>query len=202
MTRQILTRLHFKVDVASDGNSAVAKYQQLINTVRVILMDIGLPGISGIEATELIRKYEQSEEGQRRRGGLPPVSIYGLTANVNKENLAEYERAGLNGCIFKGDNIAQAVQQIINQSQKKPGVFVNLTEQFSGNEENSAQPEIELNAAAAAGGGAGDGGAGSSGDGDGNGIEGRGDGGREGEGEREEQGEREGEREGEGEEGC
>ena len=44
-----LTRAHYKVEVASDGESAVDKYRQHSATLRIILMDIHLPGISGIE---------------------------------------------------------------------------------------------------------------------------------------------------------
>jgi CheY-like chemotaxis protein len=88
-----LTRAHYKVDVASDGETAIEKYKQHAQTLKVVLMDIHLPGISGIEATQRIRQYEQSI------GISPPCLVYGLTGNVESDNLRLYQSAGMNGCI-------------------------------------------------------------------------------------------------------
>ena len=117
-----LTRAHYRVVVASDGESAVEQYKQNINTVRVILMDINLPGISGIEATEQIRAYEQ-------KVNAAPVLIYGLTGNVDEDNLRSYQKVGMNGCIMKGKLLVEAVQQAMAISERNPKEFVNLANQ-------------------------------------------------------------------------
>ena len=117
---QALQRAQFKVEVASDGESAVDKFKQYSGTVRVILMDVGLPGISGIEATEQIRRWERESEQPS------PVLIFGLTGNVEEENLIEYEEVGMNGCILKGKLLVDAVRTAIDQSRLHPGDFINL----------------------------------------------------------------------------
>ena len=117
---QALQRAQFKVEVASDGESAVDKFKQYSGTVRVILMDVGLPGISGIEATEQIRRWERESEHSS------PVLIFGLTGNVEEENLIEYEEVGMNGCILKGKLLVDAVRTAIDQSRLHPGEFINL----------------------------------------------------------------------------
>ena len=124
---QALQRINFRVEVASDGESAVDKYRALHHSLRVILMDVGLPGISGIEATERIRRAEK-EFGVAERD---KVLIYGLTGNVDEENLREYEEVGMNGCIVKGRLIADAVRQALQESANRPGEFINMVRQHN-----------------------------------------------------------------------
>lgn len=130
-----LTRAHYKVVIASDGESAVEQYKQNINTVRVILMDINLPGISGIEATQQIRQLEKQHNGS-------PVLIYGLTGNVEEENMRQYQQCGMNGCIIKGKLLVNAVSQAIQISERNPNEFVNLAnEKYVANESKSNNDE-------------------------------------------------------------
>ena len=70
LAQAALTRAHYKVEVASDGESAIEKYRQHAQSLRIILMDVGLPGISGTEAAERIRRMQQEL-------GTDPVLIYG-----------------------------------------------------------------------------------------------------------------------------
>ena len=121
LAQAALTRAHYKVEVASDGESAIEKYRQHAQSLRVILMDVGLPGISGTEAAERIRRLQQEV-------GSEPVLIYGLTGNVAESNLRQYEQAGMNGCIVKGKLLVDAVKQAVEMSERNPGEFVNITE--------------------------------------------------------------------------
>ena len=126
VAQQALQRAHYKVDVASDGESAVDKYRQHAAQLRIILMDVGLPGITGIEATERIRALEGARvsrpDGEERR-----VMIFGLTGNVAESNLRQYEQAGMNGCIVKGQLLVDAVKQAVERVERSPGEFVNLS---------------------------------------------------------------------------
>jgi len=115
-----LTRGHYKVEVAGDGPTAIELYKKYAPTLKAVLMDIHLPGISGIETTERIRKLESE-----MRPGQPPVYIYGLTGDVSEEDLIKYKQCGMDGCILKGRLLAEAVKEAMEQSQN--GVeFVNL----------------------------------------------------------------------------
>jgi hypothetical protein len=53
-----LRRAHYKVTLASDGQAAVDSFKMYQDSLEVVLMDIHMPGMNGIEATELIRQFE------------------------------------------------------------------------------------------------------------------------------------------------
>jgi PAS domain S-box-containing protein len=75
-----------------DGERAVALAAE--GGFDLILMDIQMPALSGLDAAAAIRGLEA------RRGG-PRTPILALTANVMSHQVAEYERAGMDGCIAK-----------------------------------------------------------------------------------------------------
>ena len=52
----ILTDLGHAVDIAPDGEKALEMFQK--NAYDLIFMDIGLPGIDGMQATRAIRQLE------------------------------------------------------------------------------------------------------------------------------------------------
>ena len=126
-----LTKSHFKVELAADGLQAIELYKQYMGTgLKAVLMDIHLPGISGIETTERIRKIEQE-------AGIPPALIYGLTGDVGEDDLAKYKACGMNGCILKGKLLADAVKTAIEESSN--GVqFVNLCDRQNGSSSSSS----------------------------------------------------------------
>jgi len=121
---QALQRAGYKVIAADNGEAAVEKYKQNAASLRYIIMDINLPGISGIEATEQIRALERQQAGAGDHD-TPPVLVFGLTGNVDPESMRNYEAAGMNGCILKGKVLAEAVGKSIEQSRH--GEFANIS---------------------------------------------------------------------------
>lgn len=79
------------VAVCSDGALAVEAVRE--GDYDVVLMDIRMPGMDGVEATRAIRALPD-----RRRAGLP---ILALTANFTAEEVDLYLAAGMNGVIRK-----------------------------------------------------------------------------------------------------
>lgn len=77
-------------DLVEDGALAVSARRN--GTYDLILMDIHMPGMDGIEATRRIRALEASE-------GLPRTPIVALTANVIQQDA--YTEAGMDGCLAK-----------------------------------------------------------------------------------------------------
>jgi PAS domain S-box-containing protein len=69
-----LEQLGHDVDLAVNGNEAWKKYQE--QEYEIILMDIQMPEMDGIEVTHLIRKYEADHPAKRR------TRIIALTANI------------------------------------------------------------------------------------------------------------------------
>ncbi len=87
ITKKILEKNKMNCMVADNGIDAIKLIKE--NTFDVILMDIHMPGISGIEATQRIRKFDKN---------LP---IIALTAVTIDENLDDFYRAGFNEIIPK-----------------------------------------------------------------------------------------------------
>jgi len=87
ITRKILEKNKVICDVADNGTIAIEKVQN--NEFDLILMDIHMPGISGIEATIEIRKFN------------PDIPIIALTAVTLDDNLDEFYMNGFNDIIPK-----------------------------------------------------------------------------------------------------
>lgn len=79
------------VAVCGDGRQAVEAVRD--GDFDVVLMDIRMPGMDGVEATRIIRALPD-----RRRAGLP---ILALTANFTTAEVEEYMAAGMNDVIRK-----------------------------------------------------------------------------------------------------
>ena len=80
------------VDECDDGLKAVQALQAGAR-YDLVLMDMVMPVMDGIEATRLIRQSMQP--------GVSATPVLGLTANVNAQDLARFEQAGLNGLLLK-----------------------------------------------------------------------------------------------------
>jgi two-component system, NarL family, response regulator NreC len=74
---------------AGNGNDAIRMVDEL--NPEVVLMDVTMPGMNGIEATRLIRS------------GHPNVKIILLTLHESSEVLRSGFRAGANGYLLKAD---------------------------------------------------------------------------------------------------
>lgn len=75
LERKQLDRLGYRTNIVSTGEEAV---QHFNSSVDLLLMDIGLPGIDGLETTALIRKAEADQ-------GLKRVPIIAVTAHSDRE---------------------------------------------------------------------------------------------------------------------
>ena len=122
IVERALTHAHFTVHIVADGEMAIDAYLQYAASLRVVLMEVRLPGMSGLEVAEHIRQAEQARGDGRR------VRIFAHTQMVTDSNLRQYHRAGMDGCISKAQlNIADALQRVMNVSERAQGSFVGLT---------------------------------------------------------------------------
>lgn len=83
---------------ASDGLDGVKKARDL--SPNVILMDIGLPNMDGIEATQRIKEF------------LPETKILIFTSRDSEHDIFESFRAGADGYIMKGASPDQTISAI------------------------------------------------------------------------------------------
>lgn len=92
------------VDLAKNGIEAINKYKE--NTYDIILMDIQMPGMSGVEATQQIRKIEKTI-------GRARTKIVALTANTMKGDKETYLAADMDGYLgkpFKPDQLKELLE--------------------------------------------------------------------------------------------
>ena len=103
ITKKILEKNKMNCLVADNGMDAIKMVKE--NTFDVVLMDIHMPGISGIEATQKIREFDTQ---------LP---IIALTAITIDENLDDFYRAGFNEIIpkpFKPEDFFEKIYRTIS----------------------------------------------------------------------------------------
>ncbi|QHE77927.1 ATP-binding protein [Hydrogenophaga sp. PBL-H3] len=88
MLRQLLLRLGCIVRVARGGAQAVAQWEQ--GGIDIVLMDVQMPGMSGLQATQMIRETEV----KRRLKRTPIVAV---TANAMPGDRQACLAAGMDG---------------------------------------------------------------------------------------------------------
>jgi CheY-like chemotaxis protein len=88
----LLHRLGYEVTLANNGLEAVEAFNS--SSFELILMDIQMPEMGGIEATQLIRDLE-------KKNGLPPTPIIAVTANALKGDRELYLASGMDGYVSK-----------------------------------------------------------------------------------------------------
>ncbi len=87
ITKKILNKMKLNCEIVDNGEDAVSKAKQ--TTYDVILMDIHMPGISGLEATKLIRGFDKN------------ITIFALTAVTLEDKMHEFDEAGFTDIISK-----------------------------------------------------------------------------------------------------
>lgn len=98
ITKKIIEKKNMICTVVDNGTDAIKQVKE--NNFDVVLMDIHMPGISGIEATKSIREFNKS------------VPIIALTAITIEENLEDFYKAGFNEFIPKPFNAEDFFEKI------------------------------------------------------------------------------------------
>ena len=87
ITKKILNKMKLNCDVIDNGEDAVNMVKD--KNYHVVLMDIHMPGISGLEATRLIRTFNKD------------ITIFALTAVTLEDKMHEFDEAGFDDIISK-----------------------------------------------------------------------------------------------------
>ncbi|MCZ2355289.1 MAG: PAS domain S-box protein [Bacteroidia bacterium] len=96
----ILSPLGFEYDLAENGIQAIDK--AITYSPDIILMDIRMPGMSGIQATEVIRRMELGKI----------MKIIAVTANAFEQDKKEYFEKGCNGFVAKPYNPTTLLEEM------------------------------------------------------------------------------------------
>ncbi|WP_026839314.1 response regulator [Gillisia sp. JM1] len=98
VTKRILEQQQFVVDLCDNGVDAIERVRN--NHFELVLMDVNMPGISGLEATKRIREFNED------------IPIIALTAMEIDEIREEIYESGVNDIIVKPYDTARFYQVI------------------------------------------------------------------------------------------
>lgn len=107
ITKKILTKMGLSCDVVDNGEDAVEHVKNI--EYSVVLMDIHMPGISGLEATKRIRTFDKE------------LTIFALTAVTLEDKMHEFDEAGFDDIIskpFKQETFEKKLYEALSEKEK------------------------------------------------------------------------------------
>ncbi|MFD2725489.1 ATP-binding protein [Hyunsoonleella rubra] len=105
ITKKILNKMDLFCEIVDNGEGAVDMVKA--NKYDIILMDIHMPGISGIEATKIIRTFDKE------------LTIFALTAVTIEDKMHEFEEAGFTDIIPKPFKQEEFEKKLFNALSSK-----------------------------------------------------------------------------------
>lgn len=114
---------------ARSGREAVEKASQL--NPEVVVIDVSMPDLNGLEATRLIRK------------SCPKTEVLVITHHDSDEMAAEVIDAGARGYVLKSDSDQDLVHAVESLSRHKPFFTARVTEMFLANRADGAAAPVE-----------------------------------------------------------
>ena len=119
---------------AEDGEQAIAKAEEMAPDV--VLMDVRMPRVNGIEAASRIRET------------LPSTKILMLTVSDEEDDLYEAIKAGANGYLLKEisvEEVASAIRAVVQgQSLISPSMASKLLNEFNSLARQAADRREQL----------------------------------------------------------
>jgi len=111
IARRMLEQLGYRVSLARNGREAVEQATRM--HFDLVLMDVQMPEMNGLEATQVIRRLEQA--GTRR------TPIVALTANAMQGDQEQCAAAGMDAYLTKPVNM-QALARTLRQQLERAAV--------------------------------------------------------------------------------
>jgi CheY-like chemotaxis protein len=87
-----LEMMGFRYDTAESGYEALKKFSA--RSYAMVIMDVQLPGIDGLETTRRMRQIEKERD-------QPPTPILAVTSNATQDDQLFCMRAGMNDFLAK-----------------------------------------------------------------------------------------------------
>ncbi|MBC2844561.1 tetratricopeptide repeat-containing hybrid sensor histidine kinase/response regulator [Winogradskyella flava] len=112
ITKKILNKMGLYCDVVDNGEAAVEQVKE--TAYNVVLMDIHMPGISGLEATKIIRTFDKN------------LTIFALTAVTLEDKMHEFGEAGFNDIIskpFKQEDFENKLYDVLSGKEVTSSFF-------------------------------------------------------------------------------
>lgn len=111
ITKKILTKMELHCEIVDNGEEAVEMIKA--NDYNIVLMDIHMPGISGMEATKRVRAFDKD------------LTIFALTAVTIEDKMHEFDEAGFTDIIPKPFKQEEFEKKLYNALAKKKDASTN-----------------------------------------------------------------------------
>jgi len=98
LLRRVLETENYPNECANNGKEAVEKVLSSVNTenaFQVVLMDLEMPIMNGLEATKKIREFE------KHHPDVEPLLIIGVSANARESHMLSATEIGMNAYVTK-----------------------------------------------------------------------------------------------------
>ena len=108
----MLRKREYQVDVAGNGRQAIEKLEEALDPYHLILMDVQMPVLDGLETTRLIRRDPRWKQ-------LPVIALTAHAMTGDRERCLE---AGMNGYISKPVQAPQLIAAIDSVLAARPAL--------------------------------------------------------------------------------
>jgi PAS domain S-box-containing protein len=136
--RKILGDLGCTVTIAGNGLEALELFKK--DTYDMILMDMQMPEMDGLQATQQIRLFEQEEMKS-------PTVIMALTANATKTDRDRCIASGMNDFLSKPITIEKLEQRLdhwlIQKNSVSPDAILEAQEEVTENQQNQTPMNLK-----------------------------------------------------------
>ncbi len=106
LTKKILMQQNFEIVTVKNGNAVL---EELDKSFDLILMDINMPLLDGMETTRKIREMKDSS--------ISSIPIFAITGNASNYSIDEFKAVGINEYLQKPldfDRLVTLVNQYTN----------------------------------------------------------------------------------------
>lgn len=102
MTTSVLEQKGIKVVAFSGGHDVVNHFQETENNYDLVLMDLIMPGLSGVDATTMIRKIERWKT----------IPIVAMSATIDTKTQQTCKEAGMNDFFVKSSDPSELYEKL------------------------------------------------------------------------------------------
>jgi len=106
IARILLEDTNLEVDTATSGKQAIEMFIKNADRYDLIFMDMQMPEIDGLQATQVIRSLDTDKAAS--------IPIIAMTANVFKEDIKKCLEAGMDGHLGKPIDMEAVIKVLVN----------------------------------------------------------------------------------------
>ena len=136
VAKVLLEKKGVQIDSVMDGETAFSAIQKA--PYQMVLMDVQLPGMDGLETTRQIRQWEMSSP---QGVGHPRIPIIALTAADQEEEQQACLKAGMDDVILKPlrpDKIEKALQFIVENHKNNDKLSTKILNELEENDKSAS----------------------------------------------------------------